>query len=178
VPQRFDDAYLVGRAQEGRLDAFEALVVRHQERIYRVALRMLGNQHDAQDAAQDTFLQAWKALPRFRADSTFSTWLYRIATNQCLDMLRTRRHAEPLEDRPGKHTSRPDVIVEGRAKLALVQAAIGRLTPEQRAPLVLREFEGCSYDEIASILDISIPAVKGRIHRARLDLLEAMHEWA
>ena len=147
------DADLVSRAQAGRLDAFEELVRRHRLGAYRVALRMLGDESDAEDATQDAFVQAWRNLARFRADAAFSTWMYRIVTNRCLNMLRARRRTEP------------------RAR------AIGRLTPEQRAPLVRRELQGCSYEQIAEALDLSISAVKSRLHRARLELLAAMRQW-
>src|SRR3954469_20216850 len=79
------DPHLVTRAKAGRLDAFEELMRRHRDRVYRIALRMLGNESDAEDATQDAFVQAWTRLPEFRAESQFSTWMHRIATNRCLD---------------------------------------------------------------------------------------------
>jgi RNA polymerase sigma-70 factor, ECF subfamily len=171
------DADLVSRAQAGRLDAFEELVRRHRTGTYRVALRMLADESDAEDATQDAFVQAWRNLGGFRADAAFSTWMYRIVTNRCLNMLRARRHTEPLPADREAPTSRPDRIAEGRWQLEDLKRAIGRLTPEQRAPLVLRELQGCSYEEIAQALDLSIPAVKSRLHRARLELLDALRQW-
>ena len=172
------DADLVSRAQAGRLDAFEELVRRHRLGAYRVALRMLGDESDAEDATQDAFVQAWRNLDRFRADAAFSTWMYRIVTNRCLNMLRARRRTEPLPEDREAPASRPDRIAEGRWQLQDLTRAIVRLTPEQRAPLVLRELQGCSYEEIAETLDLSISAVKSRLHRARLELLAAMRSWA
>jgi RNA polymerase sigma-70 factor (ECF subfamily) len=172
------DADLVSRAQAGRLDAFEELVRRHRLGTYRVALRMLGDASDAEDATQDAFVQAWRNLAGFRADAAFSTWMYRIVTNRCLNMLRARRRTEPLPETQEAPASRPDRIAEARWQVQDLQRAIGRLTPEQRAPLVLRELEGCSYQQIAEALELSIPAVKSRLHRARLELLSAMREWA
>ena len=172
------DADLVSRAQAGRLDAFEELVRRHRLGAYRVALRMLGDESDAEDATQDAFVQAWRNLDRFRADAAFSTWMYRIVTNRCLNMLRARRRTEPLPEDREAPASRPDRIAEGRWQVEDLARAITRLTPEQRAPLVLRELQGCSYEEIAEVLGLSISAVKSRLHRARLELLAAMRQWS
>ena len=171
------DADLVSRAQAGRLDAFEELVRRHRLGTYRVALRMLGDESDAEDATQDAFVQAWRNLAGFRADAAFSTWMYRIVTNRCLNMLRARRHTEPLPADREAPASRPDRIAEARWQLEDLKRAIGRLTPSQRAPFVLRELEGCTYEEIAEALDLSIPAVKSRLHRARLELLAVRRRW-
>jgi RNA polymerase sigma-70 factor, ECF subfamily len=171
------DPHLVTRAKAGRLDAFEELVRRHRDRVFRIAVRMLGDENDAEDATQDAFVLAWRRLPEFRADSQFSTWLHRIVTNRCLDMLRARRPTTTLPESREAPASRPDRIVEGVWQVADLKLAIGRLTPEQRAPLVLRDLEGRTYEEIAEILEISVSAVKSRLHRARLELLEAMREW-
>ena len=171
------DGDLVSRAQSGRLDAFEELVRRHRLATYRVALRMLADESDAEDATQDAFVQAWRNLGGFRADAAFSTWMYRIVTNRCLNMLRARRRTEPLPDDREAPASQPDRIAEARWQVEDLKLAILRLTPEQRAPLVLRELQGCSYEEIAQSLDLSISAVKSRLHRARLELLAAMGSW-
>ncbi|HEV3400041.1 MAG TPA: sigma-70 family RNA polymerase sigma factor [Actinomycetes bacterium] len=171
------DADLVSRAQSGQLDAFEELVRRHRLATHRVALRMLGDESDAEDATQDAFVQAWRNLGGFRADAAFSTWMYRIVTNRCLNMIRARRRLEPLPDDREAPASQPDRIAEARWQVEDLKQAILRLTPEQRGPLVLRELEGCSYEEIAEALDLSISAVKSRLHRARLELLSAMGSW-
>jgi RNA polymerase sigma-70 factor (ECF subfamily) len=92
------DAYLVRRAQEGYLDAYEALVSRHAPRAYRVALRLLGNPYDVEDVTQDALIAAWQALPGFRGDASFATWLYRIVTTRALNTINRRRRAEPIED--------------------------------------------------------------------------------
>jgi RNA polymerase sigma-70 factor (ECF subfamily) len=171
-----DDVHLVRAAQLGDLYAFEELVRRHRTRVYRVAVRMLASPADAEDAAQDAFLQCWSALPGFRAESSFPTWLVQIVINRCLNMLRSRR-AEPLEERHEARAVRLTEVVEARAELKALQVALGGLPPEQRAPLVLRELEGLSYEEIASVLEVTVSAVKGRIHRARLGLVVAMRQW-
>ncbi len=171
------DSHLVRAAQSGDVDAFSELVHRHRTAVYRVALRMLGNPSDAEDAAQEAFVQAWRALPTFRGESSVATWLYRIVVNRCLNVRRAQKPAEPLAETLEAPASRPDHIVEARGELEALKFAVTRLTPEQRAPFVLRELEGLSYEEIGEVLEISPPAVKGRLHRARLELLHAMRSW-
>ncbi len=171
------EAVLVAAARDGDSDAFEVLVRRHQGAVYGVALRMLGSEVDAQDAAQDAFVQAWSALARFRGDSAFSTWLYRIVTNRCLNILAKRRPSDPLADELVDARDDPAELAAGRARMQAVGAAVLRLGPEQRAALVLREFQGLSYDEIADVLGVTVAAVKGRIHRARLGLVEELGAW-
>jgi len=172
------DAQLVSRAKTGRLDAFEELVRRHRTGVYRVALRMLGSPDDAEDVAQDAFVRAWQALPRFRADSSFSTWLHRIVVNRCLNIRRDSRQTEPLPQSKEDPSYQPERVVEARNQLAAAARAIASLDPAHRAAFVLREFEGFSYGEIAAILHVTVPAVKGRIHRTRLELVELMREWS
>ena len=169
------DADLVSRAQAGQLDAFEELVRRHRLATYRVALRMLGDESDAEDATQDAFVQAWRNLGGFRADAAFPTWMYRIVTNRCLNMLRARRRTEPLPQDREAPASRPDQIVETASELEALAEAIARLSSEQRAPLVLRTFEGCSYEEIAGVLGVTEGKVKVDVFRARTALRE---RWA
>lgn len=172
-----DDAHLVTRASAGQVDAFEELVRRHRDRVHRVALRLLDDEREAEDAAQDAFVQAWRSLGSFRGDSAFTTWLYRITVNRCLNMRRGRRLTVPLAgDQQSRQPSTPDVV-ESRLELADVRRAIAQLTPEQRAALVLRELEGCTYEELANVLQCSVSAVKSRLHRARLELLNAVRGW-
>jgi RNA polymerase sigma-70 factor (ECF subfamily) len=172
-----DDIHLVSAAQRGDLIAFELLVRRYGTPAYRIALRILGNPSDAEDVTQDSLLQAWQALPTLRDRRLFSTWLYRIVTNRCLNSIRARRATEVLPNEIEDETRRPNHVTEARRQLEALARAITRLTPEQRAPFVLRELEGLSYGEIAAVLETTVPAVKGRLHRARLALLEAMREW-
>lgn len=164
-------------AETTRLAAFETFVLRNQAVVYRVALRILGNKEDAQDATQEAFVQAWRALPSFRGESSLETWLYRIVTNRCLNLLRSRHSAEPLSETREALLARPNHLAETRSELEALKDAIVRLPPEQRATLVLRELEGLSHEEIAHVLGTTVPAVKGRLHRARLELLHAMRGW-
>jgi RNA polymerase sigma-70 factor (ECF subfamily) len=175
-----DDTVLVARARQGRLDAFEELSRRHYRALYRVALRMLGDIGDAEDATQEAFERAWLALPGFEGKAAFRTWMYRIVTNICLKKQQRRRHALSLDearDTPDAPQRRPEQIVEQADRDRALRRAIAALPHEQRAPLVLREYAGCSYEEIAHILGISMAAVRGRLHRARVELMEAMRPW-
>jgi RNA polymerase sigma-70 factor (ECF subfamily) len=177
VNGRLDDSILVQAAQDGDVDAFEELVRRYQATIYRVALRMLGSRADAQDATQETFVRAWRALPRFRHDSTISTWLYRIVTRRALDKIATRRATGTLDEVELESGPDPAQAAEHRERLGAIRRAIANLPPEQRAALVLREFEGLSYQEVADVLGASLSAVKGRIHRARLTIIQQTSSW-
>ena len=172
-----DDRILVQAAQDGDLDAFEALVRRHQPTVYRVALSMLGSEADAQDATQETFVRAWRGLPRFRHDSAVPTWLYRIVTRRCLDLIAGRRPTEALNDTQPDPRLDPVHTAEQRARLQAVTRAIAQLPGDQRAALILREFEGLSYDQVADALNTTVPAIKGRIHRARLAVIQHTTGW-
>lgn len=171
-----EDRVLVAAARRGDLDAFEVLVRRHQTPIYRLALRMLGSHSDAQDVAQEAFIQAWRSLARFRGDSSFSTWMHRIAVNRGLNHIAARRSDRELSPELTDVRTDPAEIVERSAQLAILTREILALSPDQRAALVLRELQGLSYEEVAQTLGVSLAAVKGRIHRARLALAEAMDE--
>ncbi len=173
---RTDDRVLVDAARAGDLDAFEVLVRRHQAPVYRVALRMVGNITDAEDVAQETFVQAWRSLARFHGDSALATWLYRIATNRSLDLLAKRRPSVELDESRGDPDLDPAAVLARRERTTGVMDAVRALPADQRAALVLREFEGLSYEQIGDVLGISLPAVKGRIHRARLALIASTAE--
>lgn len=169
-----DDELLVQRARDGGEEAFEILARRHQDRAFAVALRLSGNRHDAEDITQEALVAAWRALPRFRAESTFSTWLYRIVTNTAHNHTRHRTDL-PAQTLPqGSAAPGADLQAESNERLDAIGRAIVGLPFEQRAALVLRTFQGCSYEEVADILGISVPAVKSRLHRARRDLASTL----
>lgn len=172
-----EDSILVRAAQNGDVDAFEELVRRYQTSIYRVALRMLGSRADAQDAVQETFVRAWRALPRFRHDSAISTWLYRIVTRRALDRIASRRSTGTLDEVEVEAGPDPAQAAEHQERLRAIRRAIAKLPPDQRAALVLREFEGLSYQEVAQVLGASVPAIKTRIHRARLTIIQQTSSW-
>lgn len=172
-----DDRVLAQAAQAGDVDAFEMLVRRYQTPVYRIALRLLASRADADDVTQDTFLRAWRSMSRFRGDSAFQTWLYRIVTRRCFDLLAAHRDTVVLdEDHLGPSVD-PSSTIEQRERLHAITAQIHALPPDQRAALLLREFEGLSYEQVADVLQTTVPAIKGRIHRARLTLLKETTAW-
>ena len=179
---RTEEQVLIMRAQRGEQDAFRVLVERYQGLVYTLALRMVARPEDAEDAAQEAFLAAWKALPKFRMDARFSTWLYRVTSNVCLDELRRRRRGETesmqvLEENgfePVDPAETPEMALD-RAELRRDLAeAISQLGSEQRAALILRDVQGLPYEEIAQILDLNLNTVKSRISRARSALREIL----
>lgn len=180
VEGELDDATLVARAREGDLGAFEALVVRYQRRIYQLAMRMTRSSSDAEDVVQEVFLTAWRRLPQLEQDAAFVGWLYRTATNRCLNLLRRQRPAVELDTDtavsadPGTDPARS---AEHAAQLRALGVALDELTAEQRAVWLLREIHGRPYEEIARLLDITPHAVRGRLSRARTQLAEVMTPW-
>lgn len=162
----------------GDLDAYATLVEAHHAGVFRVALRMLHDRQSAEDATQDTFIRAWRALGRFEQRSSLRTWLYRIVTNRCLREIERSRRMTDMPDELTSPSPGPDRVAVSRAELHVLRDVIAKLPPSQRAALVLRELEGCSYQEVADVLDISLAAVKTRLHRARRAVLDGMQEWS
>jgi RNA polymerase sigma-70 factor (ECF subfamily) len=176
---RVGDAYLVARAQEGYTDAYELLIQRHSAMAYRVALRLTGNHHDAQDVAQDALIAAWENLARFRAGSSFSTWLYQIVTRRALNKASRGRAASSLEllsevagtaDEPAEKTER-------NLAIDAVTDALLALPFAQRVVIVLHHFEELSYAEVAAITGSTEPAVRSHLFRARRALGKTLEEW-
>lgn len=167
-PVADDERYLIKRSCAGDVGAFEALVLAHQDRVYNLAYRITGNHEDAADAAQDAFVRAYQALPRFRGESSLSTWLHRIATNAALDLVRRRPDVPPVElpaDQPAHDD--PAAEVHSREVNRRVHAAVGRLPAEYRVVVVLRDFQGLAYEEIAKVLQIPVGTVRSRLSRGR-----------
>jgi RNA polymerase sigma-70 factor, ECF subfamily len=172
------DRWLVGKARTGDLDAYEVLVRRHRVRIYRIALRMLGDPHDAEDITQDVLIQVWTALAGFAGASAFTTWLYRIVFNRCMNQIRRRRWTRPVYDVDAPPTAGAEDMVVARHRARATMEAVAALPPDQRIVLVLHQLEGLSYREVAAIVDVSEDAVRGRLHRARLNLVETLRSWS
>lgn len=173
------DAYLVARARDGYLDAYEMLVQRHSPMAYRVALRLCGNHHDAQDIAQEALVAAWQNLSRFRGDASFATWLYRIVTRRALNRVsrgsvadRADLLAEVTDSAagPAEQTER-DLAVDA------VTDALATMPFPQRTVVVLHHFEGLSYAEVAEVTGSSVPAVRSQLFRARRTLVAKLGEW-
>ena len=174
-----DDGFLVRRAREGYVDAYAELVDRHGALAYRVALRLLGNHHDAEDVAQEALVTAWQQLPGFKARSSFATWLYRIVTRKTLNRITRTRATESLDllgdvpdtgGEPARQTER-DLTVDA------VTDAVAALPPPQRIAIVLRHFEGLSNAEIARITSSTIPAVRSHLFRGRRTLSQTLEQW-
>ena len=176
-----DDKQLVQQAAAGDTAAFETLVERYQQQVYHLTLRMVGNDADAQDLAQEAFVRAWRGLGSFQFTSQFSTWLYRLTSNICIDFLRAQKRRKVvsltmLRDDEDSQWDLPDddplpeqqmIAAEEREALS---RAFASLDPEFRQILTLRIVNGCSYQQISQILDIAEGTVKSRISRAREQL--------
>lgn len=170
----------VDAARRGDESAFESLVHLYEKRVFALAVRMCGNQEDAAEAAQEAFLAAWQGLRFFRGDSSFSTWLYRLTSNACVDLLRREgRHrsaAGPSLDDEELNRDVPDTApspqeeAERRELRTQIEEGLRALSPEHRQVLVLREMHQLSYDEIADTLDLDVGTVKSRISRGRKQL--------
>lgn len=168
------ESELIVLARQGDQAAYGVLVRRHQDRIYRHLLNLTGSQEEALELAQEVFIKAWQALPTWRPDVQLHTWLYRIASNAALDVLRRRKVVRfvPLDDDFDAPTDQPgpEAQLQARQGLRRVHAALARLVPEQREILLLREVEGLGYDELATTLGIDPGTVKSRLSRARAAL--------
>jgi RNA polymerase sigma-70 factor (ECF subfamily) len=185
-----DEAELVARLQSGDQTAYAQLVEEHASKIYRLALRMMGNEADAEDVLQETFLSAFKSIDRFESRSSLSTWLYRIASNAALMRLRRVEPDqvsvdEPIERDDGDAVPRQlfdfcclpeEVLLRDEAR-AEMDRAVEELPPSLRSVFVLRDIEGLSTEETANALDLSISAVKSRLMRARLKLRERLSRY-
>ena len=183
---------LVRRLRERDERAFHEMVRLYQHKVFNLVFRMIGNREEAEDVAQEVFVTVWKAIDSFRGDSKLSTWLYRIAANQCKNRIKYlgRRsygatgqleesealihQAQPSLLAP--HTDGPEQVLQGRQTQRLLEEGIAALDEDHRALLVLRDVEELSYQEIASITALPEGTVKSRIHRARLALKEHLEK--
>jgi len=185
-----DDRELLTRAQAGDMSAFESLVGKHEDKVYGLALRMTRSEADAAEITQDTFLSAYQHLSEFRGEAAFGSWVHRIAANNALMRLRRQKVVDivsdelagpeftergSLADGPESDWSKraDDKILEDELGRA-IQAATDALPQGYREVFLLKDVEGLSYEEISEMVGISIPAVKSRLHRARLALREAI----
>lgn len=176
---------LIAQSQQGNMEAFEQLVIKYERKVYTIAYKYMGNHEDASDLAQEAFIKAYQSIGSFRQEAGFGTWIGRITANKCLDELR-RRKRQPhssldeeleLEDHQVKlqlKDPNPSPLEETERKetAAYLQNLINELKPEYKEVILLREFEGLSYEEIAQILNCSLGTIKSRISRARNYLKE------
>lgn len=187
------DEELVTRARAKDFGAFEQLVDRYEDKVYRLAFRFVRNETDAKEIVQDTFLSVWRKLDTFKGDSQFGSWVYRVAANAALMRLRSqRRHPEvsteelPIDfldtygqiPTPGDNWARrPDDELQSGELRGRIQAAVDDLPEIYRTVFLIRDVEGLSTEETADVLGISVPTVKTRLHRARLALREAISKY-
>jgi RNA polymerase sigma-70 factor, ECF subfamily len=161
------DAKLVQRFVDGDTEAFDVLFERHHSYVYNVCFNVTGNAEDARDATQEAFVQVYRKASCFNGASAFSTWLYRIAVNQSLDLLR-RRSRRPTVPMPEDfEVSNSDDGLADYHRREDIRESLAALKPEQKAILVLRYFQELSYEEMAEVLDMSVGQVKIKLHRAR-----------
>lgn len=177
-----DEPALIERARGGDRDAFSTLVSRHAPAVLSAAWRIVGDHATAEDVAQETFLAAFRALPGFREDARFATWLYRIAVNKCRDLLRARASRPEVERRgdagmpppeplgeSAEHRSPEEVLLD-RHRAASLERAITRLPALYREAFVLRHVEGLSYDDMSEVLGADGSTLRMRVYKARAQL--------
>jgi RNA polymerase sigma-70 factor (ECF subfamily) len=178
-PPAVADEELVRACVAGDRAAFDLLVTRHQRQVYRLCYRFVGNHEDAAELAQDAFVRAYRALPKFEQTAAFTTWLHRIAVNVCLNRLalKTPKH-EPLVDEGAwrADSERADAAVIREERARRVRAAIARLPDKQRATLILRAYHDLPHDEIARIMGNSVGAAKANLFHALANLKKLLDE--
>ena len=179
---REEESRIVQKVLKGDVNAFETLVLAYEKSVYNITLRMTGNSEDASDMTQEAFIKAYNSLQSFRGDSKFSVWIYRIATNVCLDFIRSRSRKPTVslsvEDKDGDEveldvadeSQSPEQLLDRQMTRESVRRGLETLTPEYRQILLLREIQGLSYDEISQCLGLEVGTVKSRIFRARKKL--------
>jgi RNA polymerase sigma factor (sigma-70 family) len=178
---RSEERRIIEKVLKGDTNAFEAIVSEHERLVYNIALKMLQSPEDAQDAVQETFIKAYQSLGAFRGESKLSVWLYRLASNVCIDMLRKRRvqtvslsaededGGEQALELPDERFS-PEAELEKKELRRAVREGLGELGDDYRQVLVMREVAGLSYNEIAEATRLDLGTVKSRIFRARKKL--------
>lgn len=166
---------LIARLQSRDEAAFEELIRLYEKKVYTLCVRMCGNTEDAEEAAQDAFLALWRGIDRFRQESSLSTWIYRLAANACIDLIRRRKKSagsislddEELFVDAQDPAPQPHELAEQREAQRALREGLMSLPPEYRSILILREIEGLSYSEIAAVQELELGTVKSRISRGR-----------
>lgn len=191
TPSHDRDRYLVLRAQDGDIDAFEQLVEYYQGRLFRTAYMIVRNRHDSEDIVQETLIQAWRSLHLLREPAAFRGWLMRICTNKAASMTRKRQRratdlydtesleaASAMSETPSSSTIDPAKSSEVNAQIEALARLLASVRPELRIVWVFREIDNMSYNEIAQALNLTESTVRGRLARARSLVMRQMEEWA
>jgi RNA polymerase sigma-70 factor (ECF subfamily) len=179
-PLNADERDAIEACRRGEREAFDLLVERYQREIYRLCYRYVGNHEDANDMAQEAFLKAWRGIASFRGESAFSTWIYRIAVNTCLNFRSTRKAQvteEPSEALPDQGPSAPERIA-GRERERQVRAAIARLPDKQRATLILKIYHELTHEQVAQALGSTVGTVKANLFHAVANLRKLVGQTA
>ena len=178
-----NDQNLVSRAMAGDTQAFRALVEKNQSFVYAVAYRFVNSRTDAEDVSQEAFVRLWKNLGQYRPEVKLTTWLYKIVTNLCLDLLKSRQHKNSLSQRSmddslaiADSASADAILLEDELRAIILRSA-DELTPKQKAVFILRDIEGLSVDEVCSILGMSAGNVKSNLYYARLSVTERIKQF-
>ena len=173
-----DQEHIIARARRGDADAFEQLVAAYRNQVFRLALRMCGNEADADEVAQEAFLSAWKGLPNFRGESRFSTWLYQLTTHAAIDLMRREKRQAAAEDIDEITTAddgpSPQQQVERAETQREIRSALMQLPEEYRQVLLLRFMQELSYEEIGRALKLPVGTVKSRLNRAKAQLKDIL----
>lgn len=187
---QLNEMQLINQAQKGDVTAYEQLIRAYEQKIYQLCISILKNPEEAYDAAQEVCLKVWRQIVSYKYEAKFSTWIYKITTNQCLDILRKNKRkikevSLNYHDEEGDEEKLTDIqsiwqdvseVVVGKEKNVILMQAIAELKEEYRLVLVLRDIEDYSYDEIAHLLDLSVGTVKSRISRARKGLKKILEQ--
>lgn len=185
------ESELIQQLQKGSESAFRMLVEKHKDRVYNTCLGFLRNPHDAEDVAQEVFIQAYESVSDFREDAAMSTWLYRIAVNKSLELIRRRKRKkryaffqalmntddEPADAADDDMFPHPGVDLENRERASILMGAIERLPENQRIAFTLHKLESLSYREVAEVMDSSLSAVESLMHRAKKNLQQSLYEY-
>ncbi len=181
-----DDATLIRSFLSGDAEAFDRLVVRHQDRVFNLCYRFVGDYHEANDLAQDVFIKVFGSVKKFRFESEFSTWLYRIAVNICRNRIKSldfrfKKKSDSLHSQKGNITvelsdesGSPGIELEKKERSRIIQQAVNTLSGDKKAVLILRDMEGLTYEEIAAVTGLNPGTVKSRLARARQKLKEKL----
>lgn len=189
--ERIEESALIEQINSGSEAAFRALVTEHQDRVYNTCMGFLRNSHDAEDVSQEVFIEVFDSISDFREDASLSTWIYRIAVTKSLELIRYRKRkkrsgffqalnamfSEPDENVDETESMHPGVQLENKERAKVLFTEIDKLTEKQKIAFTLQKVEGLSYQEVAEVMEISLPAVESLIHRAKENLKKQLHSY-